>query len=345
MSSRVDVRKDLFALRETIAKLEEGHDLARVKSGAMASQALAGLSARRGKSGWQAAPSAMSLSSLSFGIEGLDQALGGGLCLSGMTEIRHDETRESGTASGFVLGLVAMVQRLKPQQPVLWIFEQQAGQEGGLPYGLGLAAYGVKTGQLFFSCLPRRVDALWLAETALSAPIFSAIILELRGNHEDFGLTEGRRLQVRAKAQNTALLLLRQAGQAETGAAPFRLHVKPALAGQRCFRAQPTLSQPSFEGALGPQAPHSAPRYFLPNSLGNPAFAVCVEKSRTALSFQTLVEWSFHEHRFFRPDHESAQNRAAFDAGKTRTSVVDPLSLSANRQGESSEMGRVLAFR
>ncbi|MDQ0457934.1 ImuA family protein [Rhizobium paknamense] len=308
MSSSAHVREELSALRNTIAAIEAG----------------APLSARskRVAQGWNAArdPENDALQTvLPFHIEALDHALKGGLCLAGMTEIRHAETRESGAASGFVLGLAARLQALRPGQPVLWIAQSSALQEAGLPYGLGLACHGVQPERFLLARLPKLIDALWLAETALAHGCFTAVILEVRGNPAAFGLKEGRRLQLRAKAQGLPFLLLRQAGDAETGAAHYRLLVRSAPAG---FRLLPDGQ------AMG-------------MSLGNPVFRVTVEKSSTALSCETLLEWSpnDHEFRLCEPDRFAARN----EPGAPHS--VDRLSASALGPDHPARPAEIIGFK
>src|ERR1044072_7232693 len=103
-----------------------------------------------------------------------------------------------------------------------------------------------------------RKHPLWLAQAAIESAAFSAVIFEVRGNPAHFGLTESRRLSLRARAARHPLFLVRQAGAEEASSAVFRLHVEPPPAG---LRPLPDVSR-------------------LSGSIGNPIFRLTLEKSR-----------------------------------------------------------------
>ena len=190
----------------------------------------------------------------------LDAVFDGGLPACGLVEIRNAQTRDMGAATGFSLALAALRQDRAGSGggTTLWIGQALALSEAGMPYGPGLMRHGLDPAR-FLLARPRTVpDALWMAETALGVPAFSAVILEIRGNPPGFGLTESRRLQMRAKAGGVLLLLLRQAGEEEASSALCRLRIEPAPAGER----------PLPDGAT------------LEGSLGNPVFLVTPEKGK-----------------------------------------------------------------
>jgi protein ImuA len=304
-------RERLFALRETIAKLE-GKPVPALA--AAENQALADTVLDK--------PGSEDALRLQLGIPALDEALDGGLPLDGMTEIRTTLLRNAGASSGFVLAIAAMLQRQEEganaHLPILWIADTVATMEAGRPYAVGLGDFGLKP-RLFLHAAPKKLeDALWLAETAVESGVFPATILEVRGNPRPFGLTESRRLNLRAKASRRPLFLLRQAAEEEASSAIFRFLAEPA----------PSAARPLPDGSM------------LGGSIGNPIFRITLEKSRNPAPFSILLEWNPHDRRFFPvrpsadtrfPGERSAHSGAAFPA-------------SADRSHIQEEVGALLAF-
>ncbi|WP_276119701.1 ImuA family protein [Pararhizobium qamdonense] len=305
-------RERLFALRETIARLENENVPGLLKA------------ARKGApEGFEPTGSRdVSRHVLPLGIAVLDDVLHGGLPLAGLTEIRAAETRDAGAAMGFVLALAALCQRVQSADavsPILWIGQGMTGAEAGVPYGRGLQAYGLDIGCCLFSSPRTIADALWIAEAALSVPIFRAIILEVRGNPAQFGLNESRRLHMRARTGHVPIFLLRQAGGEEASSALFRFLIAPS----------PATGRPLPDGSV------------LAGSIGNPVFRVTVEKSRAFAPLELLMEWSSHARRFRHPVPETAASPAKFQPAYS----VAELSASAGGPGGADEMGRIVAFQ
>ncbi len=238
-------------------------------------------------------------------------------------EIRNAETRDAGAAVGFVAALAALYQRQKKESgclaPVLWISQTLAAREAGQPYAPGLKAYGLDVQRFLFVSARTVKDALWIAETALSVPVFAAVVLEIRGNPASLALSESRRLHVRARAGGVPLLVFRQAGEEEASSAFFRFQVKPAPAGER----------PLPDGSV------------LCGSIGHPVFHLLVEKSRLQASDDIFLEWNAHDRRFYALDERW---NAALQTNDEPTDPVDPLSASAGRSHRAHSLGRLLAF-
>ncbi|WP_246737809.1 MULTISPECIES: ImuA family protein [Rhizobium] len=311
MAQSAVTRERLFALRETIAKLEgkPAPALAAAQGEALAEKDLSAKS----DSGLR----------LPLGIPVLDEAIDGGLPLDGITEVRSDLLREAGAGSGFVLALAAMLQRQAGEShsaplPILWIADMVSTMEAGIPYAVGLRDFGLKPERFFYASPRKLEDALWLAEAAVESGIFPATILEVRGNPKPFGLTESRRLSLRAKASKRPLFLLRQAGEEEASSACFRFLVAPAPAQARALP----------DGTM------------LGGSIGNPVFHLTLEKSRNPAPLSFLLEWNPHDRRFFAVsqsvDPRLPDERAAHSG--------TPLSASSNRPNIKKEMGALLAF-
>ncbi|WP_246703532.1 MULTISPECIES: ImuA family protein [unclassified Rhizobium] len=327
MAEAAVARETLFALRETIARLE-GRPipaLAAVAHEMPAAKPTMGSAGIAKPLPAQPAPvqprSAQAL--LATGVDDLDAALQGGVPLDALTEIRSLGLRDAGAASGFTLALAA---RLHAQasgtdaatSPILWIGDTVATMEAGLPYAIGIRNFGLEP-EAFLQASPRKLeDALWVAEAALGSAALAVVILEVRGNPARFGLTESRRLALRAKAAGRPLFLLRQGGEEEASSALFRFSVEPA----------PALARPLPDGSV------------LGGSIGHPAFRLTLEKSRNPAPLSITLEWNAHDRRFA-PVLDT--QRPAFPGEYAANSGAD-LPASANRPDRPQALGPVLAF-
>jgi len=245
-----------------------------------------------------------------LGAVRLDTALGGGLPAAGLVELHAAETRDAGAAAGFALALTAMSRR-EAVGPLLWVATGEAFAEAGTPYAPGLAVrFGIAPEALLASSVRRLEDALWVAEEAAALGALRAVILETREPAPKLDLTATRRLHRRADGAGLPLFLLRQAGRATATAAPVRLVVAPAPAGER-----PTATG-TLEGSIGP-----------------PAFAVTVSRSRLAIPATATLEWNEHERAF----------REREPARTAHTGAV--AALSGDRTDPARQAGAVVALR
>ena len=213
-----------------------------------------------------------------FGVAAADAALGGGFPVSGLTEIHVDETRGSGSGAGFALAL-AVLFGASPGRPAVWIGGAHGFAEGGMPYGPGLACYGLDPAGLVLVRTPRLEQAVWAGEEAARSPAPALVILEARGNPRLLGLEGTRRLHLRACRAGRPLLLLRQSGRPEATAAPLRLRIAPA----------PAALIPDLAPGRGEPAS---------KLIGHPVFAVTVEKARDGRAQHFLLQWNPHDRRF-----------------------------------------------
>src|SRR5687767_13663413 len=62
---------------------------------------------------------------VALGVEAIDHRLGGGLSLAALHEFRCDETRGTGSLTGFAAGVLSRIGALS-QKPILWIEEEMA---------------------------------------------------------------------------------------------------------------------------------------------------------------------------------------------------------------------------
>lgn len=275
MASSALAREELFALRREIARIEgklaEKLDLPAARRGAEgpAGEQVDATVLRRGG---VVAPAMMPL-----GVPALDLPLGGGVPLAALTEIHGAQMRDAGAVAGFALGLAALMLRdAPPARPILWIAAAGIFAEAGEPYMPGiLPRFGLSPERMLLCRARRMEDALWVAEEAGAAPALALVVLETGGSPKKLDLTATRRLHRRAGLAGRPLLLLRQSGQAEPTAAPVRLRVASAPAGER----------PLLAG-------------FLEGSIGPPAMTVSITRSRTNMPASATLEWSDHARAF-----------------------------------------------
>ena len=151
-------------------------------------------------------------------------------------EVFTDERRNGGAALGFALGLAAS--QLSPRRPALFFLQlAHAGQEAGLPYGPGLASFGVDPGRLVIGRTETLADLLWALEEALACGAVAAIVADLGGAQKGPDFSASRRLSLRAAAGGGSALLLRYGRGREASAARLRWHVAPAPSGRTRFDA------------------------------------------------------------------------------------------------------------
>lgn len=252
----------------------------------------------------------------STGASGFDTAVGGGLPAASLIEIHGRETRDSGAVAGFALALAIRASNEKLsglhsayeqlQRPLLWVGTAETFSEAGFPYAPGLAGnYGLNAQDLLFVEARRVADAAWIADEAARLDVFSAVLLELRGNPKTIGLTATRRLNRRAQIAGRPVFLLRQAGLAEATAAPVRFVVSPAPATER------TTVRGPLSGSIGP-----------------PGFLVTVSKNRAVPECSFTLVWN--------------RNGRSFEERKDIGTVV---SASGNRPAVAATSGPVVAFR
>jgi protein ImuA len=225
---------------------------------------------------------------LPLGLNRLDRMLSGGLRRDGLHEIRGETTRDSVAAGGFAIALLARL-AAADHRPFLLVAEAGALGEAGHPYGPGLDRFGIDPRRLVLVRTRRASETLWVFEEALRCRGLGAVLAEIRGHPRELDLTASRRLALRARDSGVMGLLLRQAGEAEPGAALTRWHVAP--------RAATTLD--GF--ALG---------------IGRPAWRLALERNRAGPTGIFDLEWN-HDSRAFAPAQRPALSlpraAAAFD--------------------------------
>lgn len=185
-------------------------------------------------------------------------------------EVFADEQRLSGAALGFTLGL-ARGQLTRERQAILYLQLAGEAQELGLPYGLGLAAFGIAPEALVIGRIASLPELLWAMEEAIACRAVAAVIADLAGHPRALDFTASRRLSLRTAAAGASSFLIRYGRGREASAARLRWHVAPA---------------PSSEQRFDPRAP------------GPPRYAIEMEKGRLgdstsrAEGMRFLVDWT-----------------------------------------------------
>jgi protein ImuA len=300
MGESPQARETLFALREAIARIEGKPDHAARLTATPHAQAGRGIpEASRGQQ------------------DLFDRLLGEMLGEGMLVELRGLRLQQAGCVTGFglALALMAAQQGEKARQRLLLVADPHVVREAGLAYAPGLLDFGLPQAGLVHA-LPRRIeDALWLAEAALTSRAFSTVLLEVHGNPKKFGLTESRRLSLKARATGGRLLILRQAGEEEASSAHLRLSVEPAPAAAR----------------------HLADGSLLGGSIGSPVFRVTPEKSRIPGSPELILEWNSDDRRL-----RLFQHLQSTGLGSPHSVALFPK--TSDRPHRPPPLGSVLAF-
>lgn len=191
-----------------------------------------------------------------------------GLFLSGahLHEIVPGGHFHLGAAAGFALALAARAPR--PGR-IVFIQQDLAGLEAGLPYGLGTTLFGCAASRLLLVQAATARDALWAMEESLRCAGTTAVIGELAGAGETADLTATRRLNLAMQEHGTLGLLLRQQPLRGTSACASRWIVRAA---------------PGRGDGLG--------------GIGRTAFALTLEKNRHGPCGDHVLEWNPDEQCF-----------------------------------------------
>ncbi len=200
---------------------------------------------------------------LPFGIPPLDRLLGGGLRRNALHEVRAATTRDAAAATGFAAAVLARLMT-EDGRPVLWVMEEAAIREGGLPHGPGLDRFGLAADRLVVVITRRSEEVLWVFEEGLRCAGLAAVLAELRGHPRALDLTASRRLALRARDGGVMGLLLRQAALAEPGTATTRWLVEP----------EPAATLGDF-----------------PVGIGRPIWRLHLERNRAGMTGRFDLEW------------------------------------------------------
>jgi protein ImuA len=158
---------------------------------------------------------------VSLGAAAVDEVLGGGLARGALHEIAAASEAEMAAATGFALALAVRAARL-----VVWIAEDMALGESGVPYGPGLDDLGLAPEHLVLVAAPKPREVFWAVEEALQCSGIGTVIGEIRSKRVHLNTT--RRLSLAAGRRGGLALLLRCAPDPEASAATTRWIVTAA---------------------------------------------------------------------------------------------------------------------
>ena len=133
----------------------------------------------------------------------LDALLGGGLRRGALHEVVAASARDEAAAARFAAGLAI---RSAGPSPLVWIIEDRAARETGLPYRPGLTAHGLDAEKLVLVRTRDIFTTLWATEEALRAGV--AVVITELWRPQAYDLAASRRLLLVARRQNAISLLL-----------------------------------------------------------------------------------------------------------------------------------------
>jgi protein ImuA len=244
---------------------------------------------------------------LPFGIAAIDDVLGGGLARGTLHEIAATAEAHLAAATGFTLGLLSSPSPrrrgegrgeglfhspqysespphptsslrskadLSPQagrgKNLVWVAEDMAHIESGVPYGPGLDTFKLAPERLLSVTVSRPRDLLWAMEEALRCRAIGAVIGEMR--HGALDAVAVRRLSLAAADSGALALLLRAKPGSDASTAATRWIV----------------------GAVPSSHPHTY-------QSGAPRFAAHLTRNRRGPTGSWILEWSDTDERFVLP--------------------------------------------
>lgn len=143
-----------------------------------------------------------------LGETGLDQALKGRLGRGALHEIVAASPGDAAAASGFALALATrFAAPCPPASSIVWIIEDQAKAEAGLPYAPGLAIHGLDPRRLIVVATASGQDTFWAMEEALRCKSLAAVVAEV-WRLKTYDLAASRRLHLAAQKSGTPGLLI-----------------------------------------------------------------------------------------------------------------------------------------
>lgn len=152
-------------------------------------------------------------------------------------EVYADGARDSGASLAFALTQAKSL--ITPHRPaILYVQLAEDGQFFGLPYGPGLAWFGLDPSRLVIVRAGDMTEFLWAAEEATTCRAVAAIIAEVKGKSKLLNFTASRRLSLRASANRVSLFLLHYDRRRESSAAHLRWRLMPHRSGRNVFDGQ-----------------------------------------------------------------------------------------------------------
>ncbi|MGV3491815.1 MAG: ImuA family protein [Devosia sp.] len=152
-------------------------------------------------------------------------------------EVFTDEQRNGTAALGFALGLArGLVGR--GRQAILYLQLADQAQEMGVPYALGLGAFGIDPDKLILAQAGSLTELLWAIEEAVACRAVAGVVADIIGHPKALDFTASRRLSLRSTAGGSSVFLIRYGTEREASAAKLRWRVIPEPSGGQPFDPQ-----------------------------------------------------------------------------------------------------------
>ena len=186
--------------------------------------------------------------SISLGVAGADEALGGGLMPGALHEVH---ARDWG-AAGFAACLAIRMAHLSRHKPLFWVRpDYEALEYGGISPN-GLLELGGDPARLVVLAAPNATEALAAAADILACPHVGALVLELSRNPASLDLVASRRLAFAAAQSGVTVLALREGATEMPSAALTRWQVKSAPSSPDDDWGAPAFTAQLVRNRLGP---------------------------------------------------------------------------------------------
>ncbi|MFZ0424067.1 MAG: ImuA protein [Xanthobacteraceae bacterium] len=164
-----------------------------------------------------------------FGLAALDTHLPeGGLSGAALHEIVPATAGANAAAFGFIVAILA---RLPPPRPIIFVMPAYGHHQHGRLSGHGLNALGLDPGRVILVETAHRKESLWALAEALHSAAPAAVV----GIIDRLDLKTSQKLQLTASDCGLPLLLLRPAPTLEASAATTRWRVGTAEAARDRF--------------------------------------------------------------------------------------------------------------
>lgn len=161
-----------------------------------------------------------------LGIDRVDAYLDPGPCLFCLHDIHARTAADAVAANAFALGLATRATR---ERPMVWVFQNLAGQEAGGLNGSGLHEWGVSPGSVLIVRGRDATALLAAGEEALKSGAVGSVLMSGWGEAKAMSLTASRRLALAARAGSSTAFVVRAASMSAPSAAETRWSVGSAL--------------------------------------------------------------------------------------------------------------------
>jgi protein ImuA len=151
-----------------------------------------------------------------------------------LQEIFTDDRRNTGAGLGFAL---AQMRGLLTASRIAVVYLQLAdeAQKLGMPYGPGLAHFGLDPNAMVLVRPANMGELLWAAEEAIACRAVAGVVADIAGHQKLLDFTASRRLSMRAASAGSSMFLLRYGTQRQSSAAQLRWHLLPTRRGRKQY--------------------------------------------------------------------------------------------------------------